>query len=273
MTPPGATGQALQHGLIAGRLRTTLVGMPLEVRGCVPSTNAALQRLARDGAPAGTVLLADEQTAARGRRGQPWFSPPGVNVYLSVLLRPDAPPRGLPLLAFVGSLAVADAVRAEGLTPAVKWPNDVLVGGRKVAGVLSEAATTAGRTDWVILGVGVNLNVPAEALRAALGDAGRAASSLGVAAGREIDRNAFAATLIEALDRRVRTWVDGGPEAVVAAWRDLDILTGRRVEVRGDGAAFEGRVLGLDAEGHLLVRESLTAPPRRVVDGEVRRLE
>jgi BirA family biotin operon repressor/biotin-[acetyl-CoA-carboxylase] ligase len=195
-----------------------------------------------------------------------------VNLYASVLFRPAIGPKDAPVFSFVAGLAVADAVRSLGLAAAIKWPNDILVNRKKVAGVLAELATTGDRLDYVILGVGVNLNVERAALVEALGDAGRAAASLRELAGRDIDRNAFAASFLTFLDEWFSVYGDRHAEAVLQAWRDRDILTGRRVEVREDGSVFQGRALGVDAQGHLLVEEA-KGRSRQVVAGQVRPLD
>jgi BirA family biotin operon repressor/biotin-[acetyl-CoA-carboxylase] ligase len=250
-------------------LKSQAVARDIRLFRSVTSTNSTLRELAAKAAPEGTVVIAEEQTAGHGRLGQPWFSPPGVNLYLSVLLRPTVVPRDVAILSFAGSLALCDAIRAEGLDATIKWPNDVLVERKKVAGVLVECATIESRVDYVIIGFGVNLNVTHAALMGALGRSGHAASSLGEVAGREIDRNAFAAALLDHLARWVETYRAHGPEPLLAAWRDRDILTGRRVEVRGEGPSYEGRVLGVDAQGHLVLRDS-HGSLRRVLAGEIR---
>lgn len=251
------TTELLQAEAIRARLRARRVGCQLHVLGEVDSTNAHARRLARGGAPDGTVVLAEGQTAGRGRRGQPWFSPSGVNLYASVLLRPSLRPRDLGVFSLLASLALADAIRETGVLPAIKWPNDVLVQGKKVGGSLMECALRGEEIDYVILGVGVNLNVEPEVLHGALGPSGVFATSLAAAVGHEIDRNAFAASFLSHLDRWLERWTTEGPPAVLAAWRERDILTGRRVEVRGRGGQFEARVVGLDLSGGLLVRDTL----------------
>lgn len=260
----------LKIELLRDRLSTsTTVGRDLRVLASVPSTNSVLRELAHAGAGEGTVVIADEQTAGHGRPHTTWYSPPGVNLYASILFRPPIPAREVPAFSFIASLALGDAIAAEGLAPAIKWPNDVLVGRRKVAGTLVECASSDKKVEHVILGVGVNLNVTSAALRAALGDAARAAGSLAEAAGRPIDRSVFAANFLGFLDRWARTYTEQGPAPVLEAWRDRDILTGRRVEVRGAGAPLEGRVLGVDREGYLVLRDP-RGLRRRVVAGEVR---
>ncbi len=260
---------SLDINIIRKQLAGPALASDLHIFDSVPSTNSALRALAMKGAPEGTVVIAEEQTAGRGRLGKPWFSPPGVNLYVSVLFRPSIPPREAAGFAFAGPLALSDAIEAEGLSSTIKWPNDVLVERKKVAGILVECATIDNRIDYVILGFGVNLNVARAALTEALGPSARAAGSLGEFAGREIDRNAFAAELLNDLAEWVEIDRARGHAPLLAAWHDRDILTGRRVEVRGEGPTYEGRVLGVDAEGFLLLRDSL-GKRRRVLAGEIR---
>jgi BirA family biotin operon repressor/biotin-[acetyl-CoA-carboxylase] ligase len=263
---------SLSIELIRRQLSARVVGRQIYLFGEVASTNETLRHLAEAGAREGTVVLAESQTAGRGRFGKRWFSPAGVNLYASVLFRPPIGPKEAPVFSFIASLALADAIRGQGLRAAIKWPNDILVERKKVAGVLAELATSGERLDYLILGVGVNLNVAQETLRAALGPAGRAAASLSELAGRDIDRNAFTASFLNFLDEWLGVYGARGPEALLRAWRDRDILTGRRVEVREEAGRFEGRALGVHADGHLVVRESKRGI-RKVVAGEVRLVE
>jgi len=263
---------SLDPEAIRRRLRTRTVDWDLRLYDEVTSTNDVLRELARAGAPEGTVVLAETQTAAHGRLGKRWFSPPGVNLYVSVLFRPAIPPSAVGAFSFITSLAVVDAIKGLGIEAAIKWPNDVLVDRKKVAGTLVECATAGDRVEHVILGVGVNLNVTRDALAAGLGEESRAAGALRSAAGREIDRNAFAAAFLGALEAWFRTYRDHGARPILAAWLDRDIVGGRRVEVRGEARPWEGRALGVDQQGYLVVRD-----PRgirhRVVTGEIRLLD
>jgi BirA family biotin operon repressor/biotin-[acetyl-CoA-carboxylase] ligase len=253
-------------------LHSGVVGRHLYLFGEVDSTSRALRDLARAGAVEGTTVLAESQSDGRGRMGQPWFSPPGCNLYVSVLFRAESVPRHVGLFSFIASLAVADAVRDLGLLPTIKWPNDVLVKQKKVAGTLAECSIQGDRVEFAVLGVGVNLNVTPEALSAALGPAAVAATSLAAALGKPVDRNAVAASYLNHLDLWARRFREEGARPIVDAWRDRDILTARRVEVRGGPGSYLGRVLGLDEEGHLLVADG-RGECRTVVTGEVRVLD
>lgn len=266
----------VEHALGVDEIRQHLsaytVGRRICLYDAVPSTNAVLRALAESGAAEGTAVVAECQTAGRGRAGKVWYSPPGVNLYASVLFRPGIPPSAAAVFSFMASLALADAIRELGLTPAIKWPNDVLVRRRKVAGMLAELAVAGDRLEYLILGVGVNVNVEAEALRAALGDAAGHAISLREALGRPIDRNAFAAAFLTFLDEWLTTYREQGPSALLRAWQDLDVVSGRRVEIREETRAIDGRARGIDAEGRLEVEDAL-GRIHRIVAGEVRLLE
>jgi BirA family biotin operon repressor/biotin-[acetyl-CoA-carboxylase] ligase len=257
---------------IRRRLTASLVGRHMYLLGEVDSTNDRLRSLAREGARQGTVLIAESQTAGRGRHGQPWFSPSGVNFYASVLLRPRLRPRELGIFSLLAALALSDAIKDVGADPTIKWPNDVLVGGKKVGASLLECAVRDDEVAYVILGVGANLNVDASVLRAALGTGGRFATSLAAVTGRPIDRNAFAASYLNHLDRWLSVHEMEGSEGILAAWRRREILGGRRVEVRAPGETYDGRVLGVDEHGNLLVngargrRHVLTSEEIRTLD-------
>lgn len=257
---------------IRAALQARVVGRELILRSEVDSTNDALMGLARAGAAPGTVLIAEAQTKARGRRGQPWFSPPGLNLYVSVLLRPVLRPEQLPVFSFIASLAVTDALVALGARPTIKWPNDVLLDGRKVAGSLAEVSLRGEHVEAVVLGVGVNLNVSSVALREGLGPAAQFATSVAEALGAPVDRAAFAAAYLNAVDRWAETFEREGGAPLVAAWKQREIVTARRVEVRDEGATLEGRVQGLDGQGRLVVIDARGA--RTVVTtGDLRLLD
>lgn len=251
-------------------LNGTTIGRLLHVYGTIDSTTARLAQLARAGAPDGTVVIADGQTHARGRGAAAWYSPPGVNLYVSALFRRPFTIEAVPVFTFIASLAVVDAAEEFGLHAVIKWPNDVLVGGKKVAGARVECAMRGAAVDYVILGVGVNLNVTPSELLEALGPAGRFASSLGAQTGTVIDRNAFTAAYLRALDEWAQMYDARGAAMVLAAWRDRDILGGRRVDVREvDGAGYRGRVHGVDAAGALVV-EDTRGRRHAVTSGEIR---
>jgi BirA family transcriptional regulator, biotin operon repressor / biotin---[acetyl-CoA-carboxylase] ligase len=225
--------------------------------GEVESTNDSLRDLAARGAREGTVVVAEAQRRGRGRLGRPWFSPPGLNLYASVLFRPALRADELLAFSFIASLALVDAIEAQGVPAEIKWPNDVLVRGKKVAGTLVDGGVCGAAVDYVILGIGLNVNITNAALRDALGSAAHFATSLSEVLGHEVDRNELLAAWLDRVAAWHLRWKQEGTAALQKAWSDRDILTGRRVQVRGDGVVFEGRVLGLGPSGCLVVVDPL----------------
>lgn len=251
-----STTDLLSIEQIRWQLTTSTVGRVLHLLGSVDSTNARCRTLARAGAPEGTVVLAEEQSAGRGRRGRTWFSPSGLNLYASVLLRPPIGARELPLFSFLASLALVDAFEEHGAQAGLKWPNDILVDGKKVAGTLVESSMRGEQVEYAVLGVGVNLNVEAEVLRAVRGPE-VLATSLAAVSGYPVDRNAFTAAFLNRLASWLEVWRARGREGVRSAWAERDVLMGRRVEVSANGVRlYEARALGLDVGGGLLVQDT-----------------
>ncbi len=236
----------------------------IEWREAIDSTQRLARELARSGAPEGTTVVAERQTAGRGRLGRTWHSPAGVNLYCTVILRPAVAPTAVPQLALVAGLAVADAVReVAALAPALKWPNDVVLGGRKVAGILTELEAELERVHFVLAGIGVNVNL--EVFPPELAER---ATSLRLERGRPVDRAAVAAGLLAALEERYRRFLAGGFAAMRSEWESCSALTGKEVRVTTPEGAVAGRVLGVDDDGAL--RLSGPRGEVRVVAGEVR---
>jgi BirA family transcriptional regulator, biotin operon repressor / biotin---[acetyl-CoA-carboxylase] ligase len=257
MTPDTAVANdALNVDVIRRQLATHTIGRRIVLHEVVASTNGNLRELADAGALEGTVVLAERQTAGRGREHKSWFSPGGVNLYASVLLRPSMEVAAASTFTFIASLALTDSIRELGIKAAVKWPNDVLVRDRKVAGVRAQLTTRGSAVDYIVLGVGVNLNVTREVLETGLGEMAQAATSLGEVLGHWVDRNAFTARFLTHLERRLDSYRTKGARPIIARWRDLDVVTGRRVEIQAGSTVLVGRALGVNAAGHLRVKDA-----------------
>jgi BirA family biotin operon repressor/biotin-[acetyl-CoA-carboxylase] ligase len=253
-------------------LETEVIGHHVYVFGTVDSTNSTLARLAEGGAAEGTVVLAEAQSAGRGRHGSTWFSPEAANLYLSVLFYPRIAPHELVRFAPIGSLALAEALWLEGVPARIKWPNDVIVHDRKIGGVLVEAPMIGDRLAYVILGIGVNLNIDRGELVAGLGPRADEAVSVQELLGHDVDRNAFAAGLLNRLEKWHHTYVTRGPEAILAAWQARDALKGRRIETRTANDVWQGHCRGVQADGSLLV-EDATGQTHSIIAGAVRILD
>ena len=238
--------------------------MPLVELAACDSTNDEVAALAAAGAPHGAVVTAAAQRRGRGRLGRSWYSPAGESLYLSCLLRPQLTPAQVPPITLAAGVAVAEAVAGLGLAPRLKWPNDVLCGGRKLAGVLTEMTTRGGQVDTAVVGIGVNGNVrsfPPEL-------AGRA-TSLAIELGRPVDLIALRAELLAQLEIWLDRFLANGLAQVGPAWSRWSGMDGRRVRVElGGGATVEGRVRGITPDGALDLEDD-RGQHVRVVAGEV----
>ncbi len=246
-------------------LSTHDLGQVLHCADELPSTNDRARELADAGAGHGEVVVAECQTAGRGRRGRSWASPAGRNLYLSVILRPALPPQRATELTLVASIAACDACRRAGVEAGIKWPNDVLVDGRKVAGILTELSAEPDVVHWVVVGIGVNLNAAAsdfpEEVRAI-------ATSLAIARGQPVPRALFAAALLADLEHWLDRHAAEGFAPIREAWRERSVTLGRRVTVEVEGAEVTGVAEDIDGSGALLVRGP--AGLLRVHSGDVR---
>lgn len=251
---------------LAVHLDSAWLGHHLIWHAATGSTNADAAAAARDGAVEGTVVVAEEQSAGRGRLGRTWVSAARVNLYASVVLRPWIVPAEAPQLSLVAGLAVAAALEREGLDARIKWPNDVLLDGRKVCGILTEIEAEADRVSFVVVGIGVNLNSTLEHFPAELHDK---ATSVVLASGRRVDRARFAARLLAELERRYEGFREHGFAALAAEWESRSDMLGREICVSAGGEELGGICLGIDSDGALLLKEEGREAPRRVLAGDV----
>ncbi len=234
------------------------------------STSDEAASLARAGAPEGTVVIAGEQTRGRGRLGRPWHSPPGSGLYLSIILRPDIAPDRLPRLTLLVAVGVVTAIRgATGLQAAIKWPNDIWIGCRKIGGILCEGALGSGNTRGnVVIGVGLNtgpIQGPLEILHTA--------TSISCELGRDVDRNEILdAVLLHVGDLysgwRDDRWSDSCWLDILALFRQHCLTLGRRVTVTSGKGSYQGKALDVDEDGALLVRVA-GGSIRRALAGDV----
>ena len=218
----------------------------------IGSTNTAAMAAAAEGSPEGSVFLAEEQTAGRGRGANTWQSPRSTGIYCSAVLRPKLPPSDVLVLSLAAGLAVQSAIQQvdSRVSADLKWPNDVLIDGKKVCGILTEMNAEATRVRYIVVGVGINVNQ--ESFPKEL-----AATSLRLATGSEWSRVEVAAALLKSLDREYRNLADNSDArrdilqrfAANSSW-----VRGKKVRIEENGSAFEGTTEGLDERGFLLVR-------------------
>jgi BirA family biotin operon repressor/biotin-[acetyl-CoA-carboxylase] ligase len=246
-------------------LRTKRLGGMIHYFETVDSTNSKAYELALGGAKEGELVISESQEKGRGRLGRHWFSPPFVNLYLSVILRPDIPPQQASLITLMAAVATADAIRKfTGLVPLIKWPNDILLRGRKVAGLLNEIHSEVDRIHFIILGLGVNLNVDEEMFPK---EVRALATSLKRETGQTVSRKAFLQLLLQELEEWYALFMKEGAATILRAWRDRAQIKGRRVKVRSFGETLVGVAVGIDSDGALIL-ETLGGR-RKVVAGDI----
>jgi BirA family biotin operon repressor/biotin-[acetyl-CoA-carboxylase] ligase len=233
------------------------------------STNDEAARLARAGASHGTIVIAQSQTSGRGREGRAWASPPGTGLYLSAIVRPPLPLTLVPPMTLAIGIGLCDAVRACGADAVLKWPNDVLVKRRKLAGVLVEAQSQGSRLEAVIVGIGVNLG--GELPAAVAGTAITLDQACGTDSFGTVEREAFISRLCVHVERWLDRYVAIGLPLVIPAWQER-MATGLAARATVDGVPLVGDVAGLDTDGALLLRDD-TGRLHRVRSGDVEGVE
>lgn len=239
-------------------LGTRFIGRKIIYNHRLPSTMAVARREVRRGAAEGTVIIADEQTAGRGRIERRWLSPRG-SISLSVILYPDI--AHLPSLIMVASLAVVHCIRAvTGLQPQLKWPNDVLINGKKVCGILIESGVRGGAVEYAVIGIGINVNLRAAEL------SGFSATSLSDELGRNVSRLGLVRRLLVEIERLYLS-LPGGDD-VYREWRDSLLTLGRRVQARLGETEYQGTAESVDQDGSLLLR-SPDGSRHRIPAGDV----
>jgi len=251
---------------IQAGLGTERFGKDIYVFPEVNSTNVVAFRLALRGAQEGAVVLAESQTRGKGRVGRRWESPAGSNIYLSIILRPKIPPTKIPLITLMAAVACAEAIEeTAGFIPTIKWPNDLLVGEKKLGGILTEADMEMDVINFVVVGLGVNCNMTRASFPPSIQDT---ATSLQEALGEKISR----LLLIQAILRNMEQWytilVQGQGGEIRRRWKELSQIEGKEVAVSFMGAVVKGTALDIDDDGVLLVQEG-GGELKRVVAGDV----
>ncbi len=216
----------------------------------VDSTNRMALEMASQGMPGGVAIFAEAQDKGRGRMNRTWFSPRGFNLYLSLLIRPHQAPREFPLFSMATAMALIVAIeRVTHLRASLKWPNDIFLNQKKVAGILLESVSDGGQAPPLVIGIGVNVNVSTfpEALTPI-------ATSLRIASGVRVDRNIFALTLLDTLAEQFKRLNKEGPAPLLAALRQQCRTLGQRVHVATPKQAWEGIAEAIQEDGALVLK-------------------
>ena len=235
-------------------LKTTFIGKEIHYFDSTDSTNDVAVDLANEGFEEGTMAIAEEQTQGKGRMGRVWHSPYALGVYLSLVLRPiRVPPVYSTIFTMLSALAVADTVESLlKITPVIKWPNDVMIDGKKISGVLVQMKADPDTIDYLVVGIGVNLN---QSKKDFPGKVGLSATSLKASSGEKVDRMKFLCSLLETFENyylKVRDKNDY--QSVKDRWLSLSGILGKKVVIKSLEGKFEGRVVEVGLGGNLGIK-------------------
>jgi len=228
------------------------------------STNARAVELAEQGAPEGTLVVADRQTQGRGRRGRAWFSPPEAGIYASLVLRPSMLPSEATQITFLTAVAASEALmHSTALNVRIKWPNDLLVKRKKIAGILTEIHAERGALKYAVVGLGINVNTPdfPDELR-------ETATSVWIETGKRFSRAVILREYLNRQEQRLRQWQASGFEPILSRWKELADTIGRPIRVEIAGKTCEGWAEDLDPQGALMLKDK-NGITHRIVSGDV----
>jgi len=252
-----ACGKNAPYGRLAvqSELTGSVFGHNLKFFQETDSTNQVLKKMAAQDAPEGTVVISDMQSEGRGRRGKAWSSSPNLGIWMSILLRPNLHPSSVQTLTLAASVAVMRALepfRIEGI--GIKWPNDILINGKKVCGILTELSAEAEKVDWVIIGIGLNVNHSESDFP---DDIRSLATSLRMNVNNEtlLDRSVIAADIIDEMEKVYRCFIERGLAWVVREWKKYNITLGKRIKIINQQGEANAEAIDVTEEGRLIVKD------------------
>ncbi len=231
----------------------------------IDSTNNFAKQLASEGYPEGTVVIAECQSAGRGRRGRQWHSEPGQGIFMSLILRPALPVKELSRITMFIAVAIVDTLNEVGIKSGIKWPNDVLINGRKIAGILTEAVTDMDGIEYIVTGIGLNVNTLIKDLPEEFRGI---ATSVREAAGRSVPRIELLQGLLLQLESRYQQLITGGFSDILEKVRSLSLVIGHDIIIDSVNGITEGRAIDIDNNGFLMVRDA-TGNIHHVMSGEI----
>ena len=257
--------ELIQPELLKKRLAHSIFSTHIHYQSSIDSTNALARTLAGQGAPEGTLVITEEQTAGRGRRGKTWTSPAGANLLFSVLLRPPMEGDRVFVLTMVLALAGLKAVKTvTGVKAMIKWPNDLYVGTKKLAGILTEFSVRGKQVDWAVPGMGINVNWHPDVPEGG----GVPATSLLAETGQRVSRNDLLLEILKGFEVSYRDVVRGSMMALYEEWNQSCLVLGQSVVVTSEREQIEGRALCIDDFGALIIEEA-DGHQRRILTGDV----
>ncbi|MFD3273469.1 biotin--[acetyl-CoA-carboxylase] ligase [Paenibacillus dendritiformis] len=256
----------LDEAALLSKLAPGTFGNRLRILEKTESTQNEAAAWAKEGVPEGAVVLAEEQTGGRGRQGHVWHSPAGKGVWMSIILRPRIPLPYTPHLTLLGAVAMFRAMKKLTSAPlGIKWPNDILTDGKKVAGILLESAAEDERLLYVIAGIGISVNLDSADFPEELQER---ATSLKIVTGQEVDRASLVAACLQELEQLYRLYEEEGFAPIRTLWEAQSITLGRQMTIDTPQGPLQGVAVGLDQSGALLLKDK-TGTVQKVFSGDV----
>lgn len=247
-TPDRISGNEIQLGL-----QTNFIGREVHHEESLTSTNIAALKLAYEGVPEGTIVVAEEQTTGKGRLGRTWFSPKYTGIWVSVILKPTIPPQQAPQLTLLAAVGVVRGIEAStGIRCEIKWPNDILINGKKVVGILTELQAEADRINAVVIGIGINVNQQLEHFPE---DLRETATSLAIESQEKLNRAAILQAILKEMEDLYIDYLENGFQVVKFLWENHAVSIGKRITARTLTDTIIGKALGITNEGVLLLED------------------
>lgn len=247
-------------------LQTKCMGRKIHHFMTIGSTNQEAKRLASEGSPEGTIVIAETQTSGRGRLSRLWFSPESGGIWFSLILRPECQPVEAAKFTFLGAVAVANAIRSiSGLAVEIKWPNDIYYQGRKLAGILTELNAELDAINFMVVGIGINVNIDRNVFPVEIQEI---ATSLKGETGREVSRQSLLRNILLQFEEVYDRIAVSGFGPIFTAWRRMNCTLGYEVDVSSSSQHFTGTAVDIDEEGALLIKKQ-DGTIERVVAGDV----
>ncbi|MEH7125275.1 MULTISPECIES: biotin--[acetyl-CoA-carboxylase] ligase [unclassified Bacillus (in: firmicutes)] len=249
--PERITADEIRLGLL-----TKFIGKNIHYEESVDSTQKIAHRLANEDTPEGTVIIAEEQLLGRGRMDRRWHSPKYTGIWMSVILRPNLPPPKAPQLTLITAVAVVQAIEElTDLSPQIKWPNDILINGKKVTGILTELQADADRITSIIIGIGINVNQQKEDYPEELHTI---ATSLSIESGKKLQRAELVKILLSKLENLYTLYLEKGFYPIKLLWESYAISIGKVITARTITGSIQGKALGITEDGVLMIEDEMS---------------
>lgn len=250
-----ASPDTLTYIEVSEYLATKYIGREIIHFDSIDSTNIKAKELASKGCDDGTVVISEQQTSGRGRLGRSWVSPKGKGIWMSVVLRPEINPTDATKITQIGAAAVWEAMNSLGIIAYIKWPNDIVINGKKVCGILTEMSGELNRLNYLVIGIGINVNIDGDSFSE---EVNKVATSIKQEIGREVPRRELVAMILNKFEELYEELVNHGTiKKSIKICRENSILIGKKIKIISKEQELERKAIGINDEGQLLIEDDM----------------